>query len=104
MKRDPKRVLVRRTWPLLFWEQCWKCKKEFLWEGGWLIIGWQPKIRVYTTAHVCSTCCPTERDAVAWFYEPPLPQKPSCDKDVLKESGKLKSSGLRKRWGLYWGV
>ena len=54
MKRTPKKhYCVIRTYPLLFWRKCVKCKREFRREWGWK----------YETGnynqYICSACAPT---------------------------------------------
>lgn len=53
--------------PLFFWYQCNKCKKEFRREKGWRALDLPVKNHMHTVYHLCNSCAPTRKIADEYF-------------------------------------
>lgn len=53
--------------PLFFWYQCNKCKKEFRRERGWRALDVPVHSLAYTVYHLCNSCAPTREIADEYF-------------------------------------
>jgi hypothetical protein len=83
--RETKKLrLVNKAFPLIFWQFCEVCKKDFVREWGWSSTiggeGWH--------TFICLRCAPTREEAQKLFEE--LPGKPWLD--IIRE-GKVKKGG-----------
>ena len=64
-QRIARNIILRKTYPLFFWQECLKCRGEFRRESMWVFC-YTPILTPFLQLRkICTSCAPSENEAVA---------------------------------------